>query len=174
MREAQSRNKLLDGREKLDPVLRPLGYFFGISENGSSSGGAFAAGFYKNGDKKIGLIYRSSVGLGAVIYEYGQWGIGHDKLMRYFGKQDVSKLGYKPNRYSSYSKGGGDVFDALVYDIQNFGIGFLTSSDEQFEDTIKKIREIPEPEDTSGRIRWIVAGVILLIILLWRLIISFQ
>jgi len=131
MKEDQCKQRLIEGTQKLDPVLNPLGFVFEISEGGVSSAGSFAAGFYKNGNKKTGVIYRSVAGLGAVVYEYHPWSVVHSDLMRYLGKQDVSKLNYNTNRFASYPKGGGNVFDALVYDIQNFGAGFLTASDDR-------------------------------------------
>ena len=70
--------------------------------------------------------------------------------MRYLGKQDVSKLKYKTNTFKSYSKDGGDVFDAFVYDIQQFGGEFLTSSDDQFENALKEIRETPQSKDKEA------------------------
>jgi hypothetical protein len=150
MKEEQCLKELMKGTRKLDPVLNPLGFVFKISENGVSSAGAFAAGFYENGDKKIGLIFRSFAGLGSVNYECRRWNIDHDSLMRYLGKQDVSKLKYKTNTFKSYSKDGGDVFDAFVYDIQQFGGEFLTSSDDQFENALKEIRETPQPKDKEA------------------------
>jgi hypothetical protein len=174
MKEDQSKQRLLEGTQKLDPVLNPLGFVFDISEGGVSSAGSFAAGFYRNGNKKIGLIYRSAAGLGAVVYEYHPWSVVHSDLMRYLGKQDVSKLKYNTNRFASYSKGGGNIFDALVYDIQNFGAGFLTSSDDQFGNTLKEIATTPEPRKTSRQTQWILIGLLLLLIVLCIVIIFSQ
>ena len=174
MKEDKCKQRLIEGTQKLDPVLNPLGFVFEISESGVSSAGSFAAGFYKNGDKKIGLIYRSIAGLGAVIYEYRQSNISHSNLMHYLGKRDVSKLKYDTNKFLSYSKGGGNVFDALVYDIQNFGIEFLTYSDDQFDSTLKEIAKTPEPKDTSGRTKSILVGLVWLAIVLSLVITLFQ
>jgi hypothetical protein len=172
MKEDKCKQHLIEGTQRLDPVLNPLGFVFEISESGASSAGPFAAGFYKNGDKKIGLIYRSIAGLGAVIYEYRQLGVSHSNLMYYLGKREVSKLKYDASRFLSYPKGGGNVFDALVYDIRNFGIEFLTYNDDQFSSTLKEIAKTPEPKDTSGRTRWILIGIILAIILFFAIGVS--
>ncbi|HET9907493.1 MAG TPA: hypothetical protein VFQ23_12650 [Anaerolineales bacterium] len=150
MNEKQCEQRLLAGTQKLDPVLNPLGFVFRISSRGISSPGPYAAGFYEKENKKIGLIYRSISGpggLGAVIYEDGQVGVDHSTLMRYLGKKGFNKLRYDENRLSSYSYlAGGDVFDALAYDIQNFGVEFLTLSEDQFSITLKEARNTPEPE----------------------------
>jgi hypothetical protein len=174
MKEDQCKQRLLEGTQKLDPVLNPLGFVFEISESGVSSAGSFAAGFYKNGDKKIGLIYRSIAGLGAVIYEYGRMSVTHSDLMGYLGKQDASKLKYNTNRFSSYSKGGENIFDALVYDTQNFGLEFLTSSEDQFSNTLQEIAKTPESQQTSRHTQWIWVGLILLLIVLCIVIIFSQ
>ena len=152
MNEKQCEQRLLAGTKKLDPVLNSLGFVFRISGRGISSPGPYATGFYEKGNKKIGLIYRSisgSAGLGAVIYEDGQAGADHGTIMRYLGKKGFNKLRYDENRLSSYSYlAGGDVFDALAYDIQNFGVEFLTSSEDQFSTTLKEAHNTPEPEET--------------------------
>ena len=168
MKEDKCKQRLLDGTQKLDPVLNPLGFVFEISDSGKSSAGSFAAGFYKNGDKKIGLIYRSIAGLGAVIYEYGRVNVSHSQLMLYLGKQDASKLRYNTRRFSSYSKGGGNVFDALGYDIRNFEMEFLTAKDEQFDSTLKEAARVPEPKDISTRS--ILVGLIALLIVVSMII----
>jgi F0F1-type ATP synthase assembly protein I len=140
MNPDECKQYLIEGNQRLDPILSPLGYVFEISENGISSGGPFAAGFYKNGNKKIGLIYRSISGLGSVVYEDDQNGASHRDLMGYLVKDDASKLKLDPQGFSAYSSDGGDVFAALADDIQNFGLEFLSSSEDQFKKTLKVIK----------------------------------
>jgi hypothetical protein len=130
---------LLTGIEKINPILNPLRFAFEISGSGVSSGGPFASGFYSNGEKVIGLIYRSGSGLGAVIYQYRQLNIIHDDLMNYLEKSDVSKLKFSGRRFASVSKDGGDPFDALASDIQNFALEFLDSNDSDFEGILQQI-----------------------------------
>lgn len=151
---------LIEFTQKLNPFLNPLGFVFEISGSGVSSGGEFAAGFYVNGDKKIGLIYRAITGLGSVNYEYHQMAISHSNLMSHLGKYEVSKLKYDTNKFSSYSKDGGSVHDALVYDIQNFGMTFLVSSDELFEKTLKETAKTHKVISDSKMMDGIIIGMV--------------
>jgi hypothetical protein len=160
----ECKQHLVEGAQKLDPVLNQLGFVFEISGSGGSSPGPFATGFYVNGDKRIGLIYRSIAGLGSVNYEDRQSSVSHSNLMHYLGKQEVSKLKYDTNKLLSYSKDGGNAFDALVYDIQYFGAEILAYSDEQFGSTLKEIAKTPntitERQATPLRV-WIMIGLII-------------
>lgn len=111
MDAAQCEQRLLEGTKIIDPILNPLGFVFGITDSGKSSPGPYAVGYYKNGNKKIGLIFRSG-GLGAIEYTYHQAGYQnseagtvHRSLMRYFDKQDVCKVNYDEKSFSSYSRG---------------------------------------------------------------------
>jgi hypothetical protein len=149
MNPKECERQLVEYSQKLDPVLNPLGFAFEISMSGVSSPGPFATGFYVNGDKKIGLIYRSGFGFGSVIYEYHQTSVSHDGLMSYLGKTDVSKLSFDSDKFMSYSKNGGNALDALIYDIQNFEVGFLTKDNEQYGKVLKEISKTYNvPPDT--------------------------
>jgi hypothetical protein len=142
MNPDECEEQLIEFTQRLNPVLNPLGFVFESSGSGVASAGPFAAGFYVNGEKKIGLIYRSIAGFGEVIYEYNQTGVSHSELMHYLGKQDESRLKYDTNKFLSYSKDSENVLDVLVYDIRNFEIEFLTSSNDQFSNTLKEISKI--------------------------------
>jgi hypothetical protein len=139
MNAEDCKQQLIEFTQRLNPVLNPLGYVFADSGSGVSSGGSFAAGFYANGNKKIGLVYWAMAALGSVNYEYGQLAISHSDLMHYLGKYPVSKLRYDTSKFLSYSKDGGNVVDALLHDIQNFEKEFLASSDEQFSKTLRNV-----------------------------------
>ena len=162
MNPKECEQRLMEFVQKLNPILNPIGFVFEISGSGVASGGPFAAGYYANGEKKVGLIYRAIAGLGAVIYEYRQTGISHSDLMHYLGKVEISKLGYDKNKFSSFSKDDESIFDALVYDIQNFGMGFLTSNDEQFSETVKTVSKnqnaFPDSKIMDGIIIGMIVG----------------
>ncbi len=153
---------LIEFTQRLNPILNPLGFVFEYSGSGAASAGPFASGFYVNGEKKIGLIYRSIAGFGSVIYEYRQWGATHSDLMKHLGKQDESKLKYDEHKYLSYAKDGGSMFEALVYDIQNFGLEFLTNSDTQFGKILKEISKthdnLPDDKILDGIIIGMIVG----------------
>jgi hypothetical protein len=139
MNPDECKQALLTGVEIIDPLLNPNRYTFEIDGVGVSSGGPFASGFYVNGNKRIGLIYRAGAGLGAVIYEYYPLSISHDTLMKHLGKSNMGKLGYSDFRFASFSKDKGDPFEALAYDTQNFTLPFLNGTDSEFEGILKQI-----------------------------------
>lgn len=139
MNPDECKQVLLAGIEKTDPIFNSLGFVFEISGVGSSSAGPFASGFYSKDNKEIWLIYRDRAGLGAIIYQYHQIGIIHEDVMNYLKKSDVSKLKYSGRKFASFSKGGGDPFEALAYDIQNFALEFLNSTPAEFEGVLQQI-----------------------------------
>jgi F0F1-type ATP synthase assembly protein I len=163
MNAAECKQQLTEITHKLNPILNGLGYVFEHSADGISSGGPFAAGFYANQEKKIGLIYRASAGLGSVNYEYGNGEIGtsHGDLMRYLGKKDVSKLSYDASKFLSYSKDGGSVVDALLYDIQNFSKDLLISTDEQFAKTMNAIDRTSSITSDSKIMNGVIIGMVI-------------
>lgn len=178
MNTAQCEQRLLEGARKLDAVLQPLGFVFRITDGGISSPGPYAVGYYKNGNKNISLIYRS-MGLGGIEYsyhragyKYSEAGTVHSRLMRYLGKQDFCKVKYDEKNFSSRSREGGNVFDALAYDIKNFAVEFLSSDDDHFINTLNEARAIPEPPfepyKTSAieNLQLVVVGLILVLICL--------
>jgi hypothetical protein len=123
--------------DRLDPILSPLGFTFSMGQAGSSSGGAFASGFYSRGGIRIGLIYRASSGLGSVIYENSQSNVSHDDLMTRLGHVDDYKLAFDADRFASHSKDGGDIVDALAYDLQNFALKVLAGDEARFDHIVK-------------------------------------
>ena len=92
MKPEECQQQLVEITERLNPVLNPLGFVFEADGYAVSSGCLFASGFFVNGEKKIGLIYRSFSGLGSVNYECRQSAVSHSDLMLYLGKDYESKL----------------------------------------------------------------------------------
>jgi hypothetical protein len=57
------REILLRGKEELDPLLTPQGFYFEFRSEGPSSGGPFAWGEFVRGDRRLELHFRDSLGL---------------------------------------------------------------------------------------------------------------
>jgi F0F1-type ATP synthase assembly protein I len=163
MNAEECKQQLTEITDRLNPILNEIGYVFEHSGNGVSSGGSFASGYFVNGEKKIGLIYRAIAGLGSVNYEYGNGEIGtsHSDLMRYLGKEDVSKLKYDASKWLSYSTDAGSVADALLYDIQNFSKDLLISTEEQFAETMKVVDKTSSITSDSQVMDGILIGMII-------------
>jgi hypothetical protein len=159
MKPEECQQKLVEITENLNPVLNPLGYSFESDGYAVTSGGPFASGFFVNGEKKIGLIYRSFSGLGSVNYECRQSAVSHSDLMRYLGKEEESKLKYDSKKFSSYARDDGDVLGALMHDIQSFEIEMLTGSSEQFYRALHKINKARNMSEDSKVVNGIIIGI---------------
>jgi hypothetical protein len=70
---------LREGAQILAEKLTPLGFRFEVTSKGSSSGGSFAEGRFKNGDRELWLSFRYSLGL--VRYRKGNTELTHAQYM---------------------------------------------------------------------------------------------
>ena len=115
---------LCEGRRVLDPVLCQHGFSFVDGPSGKSSGGPYASGAYVNGDRKLEIHYRHSLGL--VTYHFGEKSLDHESYMR-------ALLGNAGgNRYPGFSDDPLDAFRGLAYDLQNFATAFLNGEFKAF------------------------------------------
>src|SRR5579864_1402348 len=71
---------LRKGSAILDPVLCKYGFEFKWGGSGHSSGGPFAFGSFVNGDRRLELHFRHSLGL--VEYHFGKLSLDHESYMR--------------------------------------------------------------------------------------------
>ena len=93
------------------------GFSFTDGHSGRGSGGPYASGAYVNGDRKLEIHYRYSLGL--VTYLFGQTYMDHESYMHVL-------LGDKRgNRYPGFSDDSLAGFRDLAYDVQNFATAFL-------------------------------------------------
>ena len=76
---------LLRGADILREKLYPLGFAFEIIERGMGSGGDFATGRFKNGDREISLWFRWH--LGSVSYCKGDVRRDHAQYMGALGRE---------------------------------------------------------------------------------------
>ncbi len=112
------------GREALDPVMKEYGFVFEEGASGSSCAGPFASGVYINGDRRLEIHYRWSLGL--VTYHFGKTSIDHDSYMRV-------QLGPEGgNKYPGFSEDPLSAFRDLAYDLRNFATAFLTGDFKEF------------------------------------------
>jgi hypothetical protein len=115
---------LHEGCVVLDPVLYQHGFSFVDGGSGKGSGGPYAGGTYVNGDRKLEIHFRYSLGL--VTYHFGKKSLDHESYMR-------ALLGSAGgNRYPSFSDDPLAGFRDLAYDIQNFATAFLNADFERF------------------------------------------
>src|SRR6266446_4330488 len=108
---------LREGRKILDPVMNEYGFSFEEGAAGPSCGGDYASGSYVNGNRKLEIHYRYSLGM--VTYHFGETCIDHESYMR-------AVLGNGGgNRYPGFSDEPLDAFKDLAHDLRKFATAFM-------------------------------------------------
>jgi len=129
---------LRQGCTTLDRILNRRGFAFVPGGSGVSSGGNYASGDYVNGDRRLEIHFRFS--LGSVKYHFADQAIEHESYMR-------AVLGEKGgNRYPGFSDEPLDAFDSLAYDLEHFASAFLNGNYEEFHQCVtssEKWKKIP-------------------------------
>jgi len=115
---------LQQGCTILDEVLQRHGFRREEIVSGKGSGGNFATTTYANGDRKLEIHFRFSLGL--VTYYMGSASVSHESLMR-------AVLGSKGgNKYPCFSDAPADSFRGLAYDLETFAQSFLAGDTAEF------------------------------------------
>ncbi len=129
------------GAEILNPKLQPLDFTFSIVEHGKGSGGNFAVGSFKNGDREIRIWFRFEVG--GVSYRKGDLERGHVEFMQFLGLEGKSALpGF----------GAGDPlagFRHLLQDLDHCAL-LLENDGTAFYDAMKNYVYKPKPTGFSA------------------------
>lgn len=108
----------------LDEVLQPRGFRREKISSGKASGGHFATTAYANGDRRLEIHFRFSLGL--VTYQFGLATVSHDAFMR-------GVLGPKGgNKYAGFSGEPLDAFRGLAHDLDTYCSPFLTGNKSEF------------------------------------------
>jgi hypothetical protein len=119
--------KLQAGIKELDIIMVPHGFAFVPGHEGRSSGGKFANGEYRRGDRRLELHFRWSLGL--VTYHVGDVFLAHEDYIR--ALLGVTKVQGQYS-YPGFSRDPLDGFRHLREDLDRFGAVFLKGSDEEF------------------------------------------
>jgi len=136
---------LLDeGVQKIQAVLRGRGFEYSTGDQGVSSGGSFAVAFFRRADLTLGLIVRHSYGLGSPGYSIGGRGASHGRLIVALGHSGEEHL-VETRLFSSRARDGGDVFEALRWDLEHIILPVLDQSPSEFREALaraaKEVRE---------------------------------
>src|SRR6266850_614093 len=124
---------LRKGRCALGSVLTPYGFSFQNGSSGPSSGGQYASGVYVNGNRKLEIHYRSSLGL--VTYHFDEAFLDHPFYMR-------ALLGDKGgNKYPCFADDPLATFEHLAFDLQHFARAFLEGNFEGFARLVTVAKE---------------------------------
>lgn len=128
--------QLVAGSKILDPVMNAFGFVFCLNEAGEGSGGHFARGCYRKGNRVLDLHYRW--GLGIVTYRIGDEELDHNTYMKLLGVAALSEfMQSKLDRTL-------DGFHKLVADLERFGADFLNGDGSQFRSLAEQFRKKPD------------------------------
>src|SRR5260370_7390063 len=103
---------LREGRSLLDPVMHRHGFSFKDGPTGRSSGGHYASGVYVNGNRRLEIHFRYSLGL--VTYHFGQTSLDHESYIH------ALLCTTARNKYPGFSEDPLDAFTWLAYDLEHF------------------------------------------------------
>jgi hypothetical protein len=122
------------GVEVLDDLLRSQGFVYTPTTVGVGSGGSFAAGEFRRGNRTLELHYRYSLGL--VAYHVGDLVLSHEDYM-------WSVVGRRwATDYPGFSKEPLDGFRHLLSDLTHHCIGFLEGSDADFARHVERAENL--------------------------------
>lgn len=139
--------------QRLDPILKPLGYVFEPDQ--MIPGVPFASALFVQGELAINFYYRRGSTLGAVMYVNARGGMNHADLMRGLGLADRQLLVYDEPALRSTSLVGGDPIDALIADLTLAApaLGDPARMDELIAQNIKRRAEQDGPKPAAARNR---------------------
>lgn len=129
---------LAAGRKLLDPFMARFGFAFVPVESGRGTGGPFAIGEYRRGQRRLRFSCRWT--LGVVEYRLNEMAVSHDDLMR---------VTLQPGQRAQYPGFGDDPVDGfrhLLADLDAYGAAFLSGSDDEISARMRASRDAPRPK----------------------------
>jgi hypothetical protein len=130
---------------ELAEVLGPAGFEFAETEEGASSGGAFASGEFRRGDRRLELHVRSSLGL--VRYHFGEQSLSHEELVR--GVRALERIA-EEGEYPGFSDDPMAGFRHFRHDLDLFGDVFLRGGAKAFRALKKWVDKHPKKSGLAG------------------------
>lgn len=131
----EPKQQLLAGVGILEQVLAPSGFVFAFEADGQGSGGRFASGCYRRGERKLELHFRYSLGL--VRYHIGALSLDHESYMRFAGV-------YGQNQYPDFPQAPLDSFVHLANDIGKYCSDFINGDGSQFLSWAGQLKDDPD------------------------------
>lgn len=131
---------LRKGAIELEPALGPEGFEFVQTGSGRGSGGDFAIGIFRRGDRKLELHFRYSLGL--VAYHVGSEELSHLEFIRAVRATQAIQ---DSSDYPGFSSDPLDGFRHLRADIVRFGGVFTRGSSAEFAALVAWVRLNPAP-----------------------------
>jgi hypothetical protein len=123
------------GSKILEPLFLRHGFKYKFLDAGSSSGGHYASGEFRKGDRRIEFHFRYSLGM--VTYHLGVRSMSHQDYMRsVIGRRNAS-------HYPGFSNDPLDGFRHLLQDLEEYCGEFLSGSDESLSSQIEDAQVQP-------------------------------
>jgi hypothetical protein len=104
--------------------MRSHGFVYTQTSVGVGSGGSFASGEFRRGDRRLELHFRYSLGL--VTYHMGSASLSHEEYM-----WSVLRKRWA-SHYPGFSGDALESFRHLLLDLEQYGSDFLVGSDSEF------------------------------------------
>jgi hypothetical protein len=137
--------RLERGVAQLAEVLGPAGFQFVETEEDVGSGGAYASGEFRRGDRRLELHFRSSLGL--VRYHFGEESLSHQELVR--GVRALERIS-EEGEYPGFSDDPMAGFHHLRHDLDRFGGVFLHGGAKAFRALKKWLDKHPKKSGLAG------------------------
>lgn len=116
------------GAKLLEPLLVSHGFAFRLIGAGKGSGGYYATGEFRRGDRGLEMHFRYSLGM--VTYRVGGLSMDHEDYMRsVLGKRFAS-------HYPGFSNDPLDAFRDLLFDLEAYCGEFLEGTDDELNQRI--------------------------------------
>jgi hypothetical protein len=138
--------EILDrGVAELAEVLGPAGFTYAAVEEDEGSGGPYAIGEFRKGERRLELHFRYSLGL--VRYHFGDESLSHEDLVR--GVRAVDHIAAEA-QYPGFSDDPASAFHRLRVDIERFGDVFLNRGAKAFRALKKWLDKHPRKSGFAG------------------------
>lgn len=131
---------LREGAAELVSILGPDGFAFVETGSGRSSGGHYASGEFRRGDRRLELHVRRSLGL--VTYHVGDATLRHEDLTRAVAAIRQCR---ESAQYPGSSDQPLDGFRHLAADLVQFGRVFARGTAEEFLELVAWVQRHPKP-----------------------------
>jgi hypothetical protein len=136
---------LQNSARELEAVLGTHQFEFIQTGAGPSSGGHFASGEYRRGDRRLELHVRYSLGM--VRSHVGPNSLRHEDLTR---AQRALTGGMEAAQYPGFSNDPLDGFRHLAEDLLRFGQVFTSGTVEEFVTLVEWVGQNPKPSGLAA------------------------
>ena len=126
---------LSSGVALLSPQFEQRRFAYVAGDVATSSGGPFAAGFFRRDDIEVGLIVRNRHELGCPNYSVSKGYAGHTELVSTLGRAGEEQL-IHGGGLKYVARHGGDPFIALQNDLESIVLAALDRSEEAFRESL--------------------------------------